>query len=90
MGFSPIACCLFPHPVLVFENAVFCGGDGQCPRKIDPMDVAVWLLFDESVEGKKFNMSSQSVWAYGTVGYLCTIILKMTEWFKCVSNLSAS
>lgn len=54
-GFSPFTCCLFPHPILVFESAVFCGGDGQCPRKIDPMGVAAQLLSDGGVWGEKLN-----------------------------------
>lgn len=43
---------LFPHAILDFENAVFCGGDGQCPREMDTMGSAVLLLFDGGVWGQ--------------------------------------
>lgn len=54
-GFHLWHASCFPHPILNFGSDVFCGGDAQCPRKMNPMGPAVLLLFDWGVWGEKLN-----------------------------------
>lgn len=34
VGFSPFTLCLFLHPILLLESAVWHGGDGRYPYKV--------------------------------------------------------